>query len=172
MHNDIAIVFVVLVSIAIVIQLGILYGIFKALSRLNQEVTEARNSFERNKEPFFNDLRTLLTQAIDLLGNLNRISADFTKVAATAREQMEKVDGVVTETADMARRHVHHLDSIVSDAIEHIERTSRVVQENILAPVREVSAVIKGVKMGLEFLTSKRQPATVDKVTQDEAMFI
>jgi hypothetical protein len=171
-HNDVAIVFIALVSVAIIIQMWILYGIFKAMGRLNTQVTAARESFESTKGSLLEDVRTLLHQSIELVSNLNRISADFSAISSAARVQIEKVDGLVTETTDMARQHVQRLDGIISDAISHIEHTSRVVQDNILAPVREVSAVIKGVKMGLEFLTSKRRPATVDKATQDEAMFI
>ena len=172
MHNDIAIVFVAIVSVAIIIQLVVLFGIFKALTRLHQEVASARDSFDRTKEPLFADIKTLLNQSIELVSNLNRISGDFSKISSTAKAQIEKVDGLVTETTDLARQHVHRLDVIVTDAIDQIEHTSRVVQEGILSPVREVSAVIKGVKMGLEFLTSRRQPAAVDKSQQDDAMFI
>ncbi len=172
MQNEIAIIFVIIVAVAVLIQAGILLGIFQALSRLNRQVTEARESFDRTKEPLFNDIRTLLAQSIDLVSNLNRISGDFSKISSTARAQVEKLDGLVSETTDFARQHVHRLDAIVTDAIDHIEKTSRAVQETILAPVREVSAVIKGVKIGLDLLTAKRRPTTVDKATQDEAMFI
>jgi hypothetical protein len=170
--NEIALVLVIVVSVAILVQMGILYGIFQAMSRLNQQVTTARESFDRSKEPLLGDIKMLLNQSIELVSNLNRISGDFTKISSTARNQVEKVDGLVSETTDLARNQVRRLDLIVSDAIDHIERTNKVVQTNILAPVREVSAVIKGVKMGLEFLASKRQPSSVDKATQDEAMFI
>lgn len=172
MSNDIGLVLVIVVSVAILVQVGILYAIFQMMSRLNQQVTTARESFDRTKEPFLADIKTLLSQSIELLNNLNRISGDFSKISSTARNQMEKVDFLVSETTDLARNQVRRLDVIVTDAVDHIERTTKVVQSNILGPVREVSAVIKGIKMGLEFLASKRQPAQVDKATQDEAMFI
>lgn len=172
MQNDIAITLVIVVSVAILIQLGILYAIFQAMNRLNHQVTEARESFDRTKEPLVADIKTLLNHSIELVNNLNRISGDFSKISSTARIQVEKVDGLVSETTDLARQHVHRLDVIVTEAIDQVDRTTKVVQNNILAPVREVSAVIKGIKMGLEFLASKRQPAQVDKATQDEAMFI
>ncbi|MFI5173847.1 MAG: hypothetical protein ACHQKY_03250 [Terriglobia bacterium] len=172
MSNDIALALVIVVSVAILVQVGILYGIFQAMSRLNQQVTTARESFDRSKEPLLDDIKTLLNQSIELVSNLNRISGDFTKISSTARNQVEKVDFLVSETTDLARNHMRRLDVIVTEAIDHIERTTKVVQSNILAPVREVSAVIKGVKMGLEFLATKRQPSPVDKATQDEAMFI
>lgn len=172
MHNDIAIIFVAVVSVAILIQAGILYALFQSLNRLTRQVVAARESFEQSKEPLLTDIRTLLGQSIELVSNLNRISGDFSTISSTARAQVLKVDALLSETSDMARQHVQRIDAVVSEAIGHVERTSRVVQDNILAPVREVSAVIKGVKMGLEFLASKKQPATVDKATSDEAMFI
>ncbi|MBZ5535217.1 MAG: hypothetical protein LAO31_04610 [Acidobacteriia bacterium] len=172
MSNDIALALVIVVSVAILVQVGILYGIFQAMSRLNQQVTTARESFDRAKEPLLADIKVLLNQSIELVSNLNRISGDFSKISSTALHQVEKVGSLVSETTDLAQNQVRRLDVIVTDAIDHIERTTKVVQANILGPVREVSAVIKGIKMGLEFLTSKRRPAAVDKATQDEAMFI
>lgn len=172
MQNEIAIVFVVIVSISIAIQAGVLFAIFKAMSRLNEQVASARKSVDQIKDPLFADVKALLNQTIELVSNLNRISSDFTQISTMAREQIEKVDGLFSETTDLARSHVYRLDAIVSDAVDHIEHTKRVVQDNILAPVREVSAVIKGVKVGLDFLTTRRQPSAVDKATQDEAMFI
>ena len=172
MSNDIGLVLVIVVSVAILVQVGILYGIFQAMSRLNQQVTTAREAFDRSKDPLMGDIKVLLNQSIELVSNLNRISGDFSKISSAARDQVEKVDFLVSETTDLARNQVRRLDVIVTDAIDHIERTTKVVQTNILGPVREVSAVIKGIKMGLEFLASKRQPAQVDKARQDEAMFI
>jgi hypothetical protein len=170
--NVIGLVLVIVVSVAILVQVGILYAIFQAMSRLNQQVTTAKENFDRSKETLLGDIKILLNQSIELVSNLNRISGDFSKISSTARNQMEKVDFLFSETTDLARNQVRRLDVIVTDAIDHIEHTTKVVQTNILAPVREVSAVIKGIKMGLEFLASKRQPAQVDKATQDEAMFI
>ena len=52
-----------------------------------------------------------------------------------------------------------------------MEATSEIVQENVLEPVRELSALIRGLSSGLNFLLGrKRNP--VNEVHQDEEMFI
>jgi hypothetical protein len=46
------------------------------------------------------------------------------------------------------------------------------VQRGVLAPVQEVSAVIKGMQAGLEFLFSRRRSTSVSEAAQDEQLFI
>ncbi len=60
---------------------------------------------------------------------------------------------------------------MVTDAIEKMEATSAVVQQNVLAPIREVSALIRGISRGLHFLFAGRKNP-VDAVYQDEELFI
>jgi hypothetical protein len=53
-----------------------------------------------------------------------------------------------------------------------VETTADVVQRNVLAPIQEISAVVKGVRSGLEFLFSRRRAPSVSEATQDEQLFI
>jgi len=41
----------------------------------------------------------------------------------------------------------------------------------VLASIQEVSAIIKGMQAGLEFLFSRRRTTSVSKAAQDEQLF-
>jgi len=64
------------------------------------------------------------------------------------------------------------VDQMVSDLVTKVETTADVVQRNVLAPIQEISAVVKGVRSGLEFLFSRRRAPSVSEATQDEQLFI
>jgi hypothetical protein len=56
--------------------------------------------------------------------------------------------------------------------VEKVETTADTVQKGVLGPIQEVSAVVKGVRSGLEFLFSRRRVTNVSEATQDEQLFI
>jgi hypothetical protein len=56
--------------------------------------------------------------------------------------------------------------------VEKVETTTDYVQKGVLGPIREISAVAKGVRSGLEFLLSHRRVTNVSEATQDEQLFI
>jgi hypothetical protein len=79
---------------------------------------------------------------------------------------------VVADLVDKTRFQVSRVDRMVSDLVQKVETTADVVQRNVLAPIYEVSAVVKGVRSGLEFLFSRRRAPSVSEATQDEQLFI
>jgi len=64
------------------------------------------------------------------------------------------------------------VDEMVTGLVEKVETTAETVRRGVLAPLQEVSAVVKGVRSGLEFLFSRRRVTNVSEATQDEQLFI
>ncbi|MGH9758655.1 MAG: hypothetical protein ACRD4M_13030, partial [Candidatus Acidiferrales bacterium] len=67
-------------------------------------------------------------------------------------------------------------DHILSGALEVIEESGTKFRRTVWGPVHQVSAVIKGLKAGLDFVRGQqqRQPrrSESDAATQDEELFI
>ena len=79
---------------------------------------------------------------------------------------------VAAELLEKSRSQIVRVDQMVSDLVEKVETTADSVQKGVLGPVNEVSAVVKGVRAGLEFLFSRRRVTNVSEATQDEQLFI
>ena len=87
------------------------------------------------------------------------------------RSRVRDVNSVIEETTNRARQQISKADEVVTHAIQRAEATSKVVQESILAPIAELSALIRGLSSGLNLLFGrKRNP--VNEAHQDEEMFI
>jgi methyl-accepting chemotaxis protein len=162
---------VVLVGLAIVTQLCVLGGVFVSLRKLASSVERLRFEMDKKFDPAVAEFREVLADAKSVLQNLNRATENFAGVSETVRHQVERVNAVLEDTTDRARDQIARADEVVTDAIEKIEATSAVVQQNVLAPIREVSALVRGVSGGLHFLFA-RQKNQVDAVHQDEELFI
>lgn len=73
---------------------------------------------------------------------------------------------------EKSRAQIVRVDKMVSELVCKVETTADAVQKGVLGPVAEVSAVVKGVRSGLEFLFSRRRVTNVSEATQDEQLFI
>ncbi len=164
-------IFIGLAAIAIVVQLGVLVGLFVSIKKLAANAEHVRIEVEQRIDPTMADLRDVLGEAKQMMGNLQVAAQNFAGISETVRYQVERVNAVIEDTTDRARDQIARADEVVTDAIEKIEATSAVVQQSVMGPIREVSALICGVSGGLRFLFAGRKNP-VDTVHQDEEMFI
>jgi diacylglycerol kinase len=165
------VVFVILTSIFIFLQACVIAGVFLSIRKMSFNVERMRSDVEQKVQPALTDFREVLGEAKYVLQNLRGASTNIASISETVKFQVERVNTVIEETADRARIQIARADDVVADAIQKMEATSAIVQENVLAPIREASAIIRGVHGGLHFLFARKRNA-VDQVHQDEEMFI
>ena len=174
MENDVenlVVVFIILTSVFIVIQVGVLAGVFVSLRRLVFNVERLRTDVEEKVEPTITDFKEVLVEAKDILSSVRGAAENFASISELVKYQVERVNAVIEDTTDRARIQISKADEVVTDAIQKMEATSEIVHDHILAPVSEVAAIIRGVSSGLQFLFARRKNQ-VDQVHQDEELFI
>jgi len=169
--ENLVVIFIGLTTVAIVVQVFVLGGIFVSIKKLAFNVERLRFEMDQKIDPALTEFRSVLGDAKQVLQNLQTAAENFAGISETVRTQVERVNAVIEDTTDRARDQIARADEVVTDAIQKMEATSAVVQQNVLAPIREVSALIRGVSGGLHFLFA-RQKNQVDAVHQDEELFI
>jgi methyl-accepting chemotaxis protein len=108
----------------------------------------------------------LITRTGDLVRDLSpKITAIGTNVEQVSYTMRAKVDELgetvsqlnktVTEANSRTRVHVARVDNMVSEALDTTEDVSRTVQQGIRVPVREIAAIIAGVKVAVETLIER-----------------
>ena len=153
--------FVALTAIAVMTQAGVLVAIYLMSKRLAEQV-----------DRFMKDTREMMLPMRTIAENLRTASANFVEIGLSAREQFRRVEGMVTDTGEVLHTQLERLDKVTRDVVDRINTTAEVVQESVVRPVREVSAIAKGLGRGFEALFFRRQRSTVDQAHQDEEMFI
>ena len=96
---------------------------------------------------------------------------DAAEITRLAREQVLKVDQVFTDATDRMRLQVARADQIISGTLTTVEETGAKVRKTVWEPVHQVSAVLKGIKVGLNFLRNHRESGG-DTIQEDEELFI
>jgi hypothetical protein len=99
------------------------------------------------------------------------IAANAKDISDVAKDQAHRYAELGRDFADRAKAQIARVDAVMDDTVEQVHNAGDNVKEAVLKPVREANAVFAGVKAAFFNLASGRRP-TVDRVTQDEEMFI
>ena len=161
-------VVLILVAAAVLMQALAMLEIWLTLRKIPGQVEGVRADLKQRLDPLTQSVTEMVATSREPVRN---IGATLEEISRILRERTGQVDQVVGELVDKSRLQVIRIDQLVSDLVEKVETTSDVVQQNVLGPIQEVAAIVKGVRAGLEFLFSRRRP-NVREVTQDEQMFI
>jgi hypothetical protein len=85
------------------------------------------------------------------------VIADNLEDATTLlRDQIERVDATVNDTVDRARLQIIRADELVTRTLDRVEQTSDMVHKTVISPVRQLSGLMQGITVGLEFLFGNR----------------
>jgi hypothetical protein len=160
--------FIVVATLAIVIQMGILLAMFLQLRSAIGSFTRIATQLQARLDPILTRTNRILEDSEERIAS---IMGDGAEIARLARGQAQKVDRVFTDMVERLRIQVVRADHILTGALEVIEETGTAFRSKVWKPVHQASAVLKGIKAGLEFIRSGRKPDS-DAATQDEELFI
>jgi len=159
----------ILVAIAVLMQAGAMLGIWLAIRKVPGQIESVRSDVKQRLDP-------LTQSALEIVNNsrepLRTITANLAEISQILRDRTTNADQVAAELLDKSRSQIVRVDRMVSELVEKVENTADTVQKGVLGPIQEVSAVVKGVRSGLEFLFSRRRVTNVSEATQDEQLFI
>jgi len=162
--------FIVIAGVAIVVQMAILLGMYLQMKAAIEKFTIISADLKMRVDPILLRVNRILEDSEDRIASIMGDSAEITRLA---RGQAQKIDRVFTDSLERLRVQVIRADQILTGALEVIEDTGTRVRKTLWAPVQQVSAVLKGVRVGIDVLRGVRNRAPEsDGATQDEELFI
>jgi ABC-type transporter Mla subunit MlaD len=159
----------ILVALAVLMQAGAMLGLWLAIRKIPGQVEALSKDVKQRLDPLAQSLAEIVDNARE---PLRTISTNLADISGMLRERTSDVDSLLAEVVDKSRAQVIRMDQMVSDLVQKVETTSEAVQRGVLVPIQEVSAVVKGMRAGLDFLFSRRGTTRVSEATQDEQLFI
>lgn len=161
--------FIVVASVAIVVQAGILIATYLRLAKLDRDTTRLRQQLDEHAGPI---LRNVNDVTLTVRENSRLIFDDLTALSQDARRQMEKFDRLTDDVADRLRLQIIRLDELMTLILDNLEKAGGSVKDAVGGPVREAAAVIQGVKAALEFINARRSRPRPRARAADEQLFI
>jgi methyl-accepting chemotaxis protein len=166
--------FIAITGAAVLLQALILGALYLAMRKSSERMEAIANELKGKAIPALEQVQAVLTEVRPKL----QVIADNLQQATTLmRAQVERVDATVNDVVDRARLQVIRADELLSRTLDRVEQTSEMVQKTVVSPIRQVSGLMQGITVGLEFLFGGRSRRNGDSrearrpVPQDE-MFI
>jgi len=165
------IVFIIVAAIALLVQVGILAALFFQLRKTTENVNKLVTDLHTRAGPILTRAQILLD---DTQPKISTMVADASHIVYLARGQAQKVDRVFTDASDRLRGQILHADRILTGTLEAVEEAGLKFRSNFWKPLQKASALVQGIKVGLDLLRSRRAPTRGgdDSVEQEEELFI
>lgn len=151
-------------AVAIVVQAGLTFAMFRTSRALRDQVS----ALIARIEPMTETGQLLLEETRTRVAE---ITTQASELMAISRKQLTLVDEVLAEAAARTRAQMDRIEMVLDDTVNRFQETTTLLQNGILKPLKQVSALVIGVRAALAFLLGGRR-TTVEQATHDEEMFI
>ena len=155
---------VIVSAIALVMQMLILFGIYRTSQTIRERVLALMERAEESAKSASKELAETRAEVHNVLVSLGEV-ADSTKV------QLVKVDETLTEMTVRARAQMDRVEIVLDDSLDRIQHAVTVVHNGVVKPVQQVTGVAAGVGAALNYFFRGGRP-NVSEATMDEEMFI
>jgi hypothetical protein len=165
--------FIIVATITLIVQVGILVALFFQLRKTTESVNKTIGDLHSRIGPILTRTQIMLDETQP---KIVQLIEDASHVVYLTRSQAQRFDKVATEASDRLRGQLLHIDRILTGTLEAVEDAGSTVRRSFWGPVQKASAIVQGIKIGLDVLRSRRSsPRTADAdatVEQEDELFI
>ncbi len=155
---------VVVSALALVSMALMVFGIFKSVRMLREQVS----AFLPRAEALVETSHKTLTET---QAQMREISTRAVAVLDTTQAQLTRVDAFVGETTGRARVQMDRVELMLDDTMSRVHDTVSQLNNTVLKPMKEINGVAAGVRAALQHFLRGNKP-NITQVTSDEEMFI
>ena len=164
--------FSIIAAIALVVQVVMLTLLFFEMRRTSENVNRLTSDLQSRVGPILTRVQILLD---DTQPKISSMVNDASHIVYLARGQAQKIDRVFTDAADRLRGQLVHADRILTGTLEAVEDAGTKFSHSFWRPVQKASALVQGIKVGLDLLRSRRRSrrsGDEPREQQEEELFI
>jgi len=146
-------VFIALTGIAVLLQAGVLMAMYFTMRKSGERMEALASEVKTKVMPTVEQAQQMLTE---MRPKLEGIVDNLEGATTVIRSQIQRVDATVTDAMDRARLQIIRGDELLTRTMDRVEQTSDMVQKTVVSPVRQLSGLMQGITVGLEFLFGGR----------------
>jgi hypothetical protein len=170
MNDTLLGIFIAVTAVAVVIQAGILVGLYLAVRKSTAKMEALATQVTDKALPTMETVQSML---VEIRPKLDVMTVNLSESSTLVRNQLGRLDATLTDALDRTRLQVIRADELLNRTMDKVEETSDAVHKTVISPLRQVNGLMSAISTGVEvFLGQKRrQPKNGAGVPQDE-MFI
>lgn len=145
--------FVALTGIAVLLQAGVLLAMYLAMRQSSKRMEALATEVKTKVLPTVEQAQQMITE---VRPKLLVIADNLQESTTLMKAQIKRVDAAVNDIVDRARLQVIRADELLSRTLDRVEQTSDLVHNTVISPVRQISGLVQGITVGLEYLFGGR----------------
>jgi uncharacterized protein YoxC len=169
--NTLLAVFTGVVTVAFVLQSFAILWMAISIKKLSSRVESLGKDLDKTIKSLKSDLEGLVTTVRSVTDKVHVFQDHLIKTGEIIRNRVASTDAFLEETTDAVRMQVIRIRDVVDTASRHVEEALDSLHHSVLAPVKEINAILTGVRVGLDVLLRRRGRRSATP-HQDDEMFI
>lgn len=145
-------VFIALTAVAVLLQAGVLLAMYLTMRKSTQRMEALASEVRTKVLPTVEQAQQMLTE---MAPKVSTIVANAEHATTVLRSQLERIDATVNDVVDRARLQIIRGDELLTRTMDRVEQTSEVVQKTVVSPVRQISGIMQGITVGLEYFFAR-----------------
>jgi hypothetical protein len=163
--------FVIISAIAMCIQAGLLFGIYKSSKAMQEQtasiVPQAKSILAKAESTLDQSRKNV----VELTEKFVEITAKANQMMDIGKAQLLEIGTVVSDASSRAKAQLERAEMVVDDTVTRVHESVTAVHSGIMRPIREVQGVATGVRTAVSVFMRGGRPS-VAQATQDDEMFI
>ena len=170
--------FVVIAGLSLLLQLGMLVGIYRSAQPTDNRVATLVPKIEAivpKLEALTPKVDGILTSSQAIVDQSRQHILDIViktnEVLDSSKRQLARIEDVVNDASGRAKVQLEHAELVLDDTMSRAHQTVAMVHNGISRPLREIQGVTAAIRATVAFLAQGSRP-TPDAATHDDEMFI
>ena len=165
-------VFTGIVAAALLMQSIAFFGIHRSVRKATDRFEEMSLDASRKLDVITRNFSEFISAAKPILERTDALQQNILSTTEMIHDRARQLDEFLQESTDAARLQIARIQDVIDTTSTRIEDSIEIVQKQVLAPVGELTAIVRGVRAGLQvFFRGFSFPST-KQAHQDEEMFI
>lgn len=150
------ILFTALVAVAMLVQAGVLVGMFIAMKAALKRMESLATMAEEHAIPALTAAKSLL----DAVSPKLKTAADNVAAASeTLRTQTQHVNQALDDVLKKTEAQAARVDEMITGTLNAVADATAAVQRAVTTPVRQVNALLNGLRVGMDVLRGRNREA-------------
>src|SRR3954471_16016580 len=157
------------VAIAVLLQAGVLLGIFLTMRKAVQTAKEEADLYRGKLTPIIESSSQLISTGKDLVASTQTLinglkpqlvgaATELSNLTREIHAQLNELQDSVDEVAQKARHQVNRVDSMTTSALNGLDRFGTFLNEAVHVPIRQVNGVVAAAKAIVDSLRAPARP--------------
>jgi len=171
MHDTLLVVFTGVLAVAVLMQSLLFFGMYRSIRKISFWMEGLSKDLLKNVEVVSAKVDEGVTAIKGLAESVKPVVERLADATDILHKRVLELDDFLASAVRTAQLEILRIQDTIQTASRRAEETIELLRKSILAPLNEVNAIIRAVRVGVDVLFRRRRSPS-GRSAQDDEMFI